>query len=113
MDEFISTLEEGCGLSLQWWKEEWLGRKGVPTIAFRSQIEKRDSHYRVLCTLEQRGGVYHLPLEIGIESSLGLRLERVFLNDKRMTFTFETKEEPTQIVLDPRGWVLMNVTSQQ
>jgi hypothetical protein len=111
MSEFISTLEEGCGQSLQWWREEWLGRKGVPMIAVNSQIQRRDSRYVVTCTLEQRGNTYHLPLAIGIEFRLGLRIEKVMLNDRRMVFTFESKEEPTRIQLDPQGWVLMNVTS--
>jgi hypothetical protein len=111
MSEFISTLEEGCGQSLRWWREEWLGRKGVPTIAMSSQIQKRDSHYVVVCTLEQRGNTYHLPISVGIESRLGLRVEKVLLNEKRMTFTMDSIEEPTRITLDPQGWVLMNVTS--
>jgi hypothetical protein len=113
MNDFVATLEEGCGQSLQWWKEEWLGRKGVPTIAMKSQIQRRDAGFVVVCTLEQRRGLYHLPLTIGIESSLGLRREKVFLNENKMTFTFESKEEPTRILLDPDGWVLMNVTSME
>ena len=111
MDEFISTLEEGCGQSLQWWHEEWLVRKGVPEIAFKSDVRKSSSRYAVTCTLEQRRNVYHFPLEIGIESQAGLRIEKVNLSERRMTFTFESKDRPTKIVLDPKGWVLMNVTS--
>jgi aminopeptidase N len=113
MNEFISALEDGCGQSLQWWREEWLERKGVPTIAMDSHILKRGSGYVITCTLEQRGNTYHLPLAIGIESSLGIRVEKVKLNEKRAVFTFESKEEPTRILLDPQGWVLMNVTSQE
>jgi hypothetical protein len=113
MNEFISSLEEGCGQSLQWWREEWLGRKGVPTIACDAQVQKHGSRYAVTCTLEQRGSLYHLPLEIGIESSLGLRIEKVILNETRMMFTFESSEEPTRILLDPQGWVLMNVVSMK
>ena len=113
MSEFISTLEEGSGQSLQWWQDEWLGRKGVPTIALNSHIQKRDSHHVVTCTLEQRGNTYHIPLEIGIESSHGLRIEKVLLREKRMLFTFESDEEPTRIILDPHGWVLMRVAAQE
>jgi hypothetical protein len=113
MNDFISTLEEGCGQSLQWWREEWLGRRGVPTIAMKSQIQKRDAHFEVVCTLEHRRGLYHLPLTIGIESPRGLRREKIMLNERRMTFTFESKEEPTRILLDPDGWVLMNITSME
>jgi aminopeptidase N len=111
MDEFISTLEEGCGQSLQWWQKEWLERKGVPTVSLTSQIQKRDSKYAVICTLEQQGQLYHLPLVIGIETPHGIRREKVQLNERRMTFTFESKEEPTRILLDPQGWMLMNVIS--
>jgi hypothetical protein len=111
MNDFVSTLEEGCGQSLQWWKEEWLDRKGVPTIAMNSQVQKRESHYVVVCTIEQRRGLYHLPLTIGIESSHGLRREKVLLNENKMVFTFESKDEPTRVILDPDALVLMNVES--
>jgi len=109
MNEFISTLEEGCGRSLQWWREEWLERKGVPTIALDAQIRKHGSRYTASCTIEQRGLLYHLPLEIGIESAHGFRIEKVMLNELRTMFTFESKEKPTRILLDPKGWLLMNV----
>jgi hypothetical protein len=111
MNEFISTLEEGCGQSLQWWQKEWLERKGVPTVAMNSHIQKRDSGYTVVCRLEQRGNLYHLPLVIGIETPRGIQKEKVQLNERRMTFTFESKEEPARILLDPQGWILMVVTS--
>jgi hypothetical protein len=110
MDEFIMTLEEGCGQSLQWWREEWLERKGVPEIAMKSQIQKGNSQYHVTCILEQRGNIYHFPLEIGIESSKGLQVEKVTLSKRQARFTFESKDKPTRILLDPRGWVLMKAT---
>jgi hypothetical protein len=113
MSEFISTLEEGSGQSLRWWREDWLERKSVPTVAFSSLVQKRESRYAVICTLEQRGNMYHLPLSIGIESPHGMRIESVLLNENRKTFTFESNEEPTRIILDPQGWILMNVVSME
>jgi aminopeptidase N len=110
MDEFIATLEEGSGQSLQWWREEWLERKGVPDIAFSSRVEKLDDSSRVVCDIEQRGNVYHLPLEIGIRTSRGLQVEKVQLVDQQMMFTFDVREEPSEIVLDPERWILMKVT---
>jgi len=111
--EFISTLEEGSGQSLQWWRKEWLERKGVPDIAFSARVEKRDASCRVICVLEQRGHVYHLPVEIGIETSQGLRIEKVQLVDQRMTFAFDSKEKPSKIVLDPKRWIPMKVRPAQ
>lgn len=111
MNEFISTLEEGCGQPLQWWREEWLERKGIPEIAMSSQVQSADSGYSITCTLEQHGSIYHLPLEIGIESREGIRVEKVKLSQRQDTFTFESREQPTRVLLDPNGWVLMKVRS--
>ncbi|RPH38201.1 hypothetical protein EHM92_00640 [bacterium] len=111
MDEFISTLEEGCGQSLQWWREEWLERKGVPDITTSYQVEKDANHYHIHCTIEQRGNVYHMPLEVGVETPGGLHVEKVHLSERRGIFTFESNEEPTRILLDPKRWILMKETS--
>ena len=107
MDEFISTLENRSGQTLRWWRTEWLERKGVPEIAFKSEIQKSRSRYLVTCVIEQQKNIYHLPLEIGIESTDGLQIEKLTSNERRMTFTFESKKQPTKIVLDPHGWVLI------
>ena len=110
MPEFIATLEEGCGQSLQWWREEWLERKGVPVIALTSEIQSTDDNYRIVGTIAQLRTLYHLPLEVGIETEKGLRIERVMLSGKETTFAFESKEKPTRILLDPGNWLLMKNT---
>jgi hypothetical protein len=111
MDEFISTLEDGCGQSLRWWREEWLGRKGVPEIVESSQVVQVGARYRITCALEQRGNVYHIPLEIGIKSPVGLKIEKVNLSKQQETFTFEMEQNPTRIMVDPNRWILMNASS--
>lgn len=113
MDEFIAALEEGCGQSLRWWREEWLERKGVPEIIFLPQVGGGPSHYTFTCVFEQTGNVYHLPLEIGIETKAGMRIERVKLSERRMAFTFPSREDPLGSVLDPKGWLLMRVSGLQ
>ncbi len=109
MDEFIGALEEGCGQSLQWWKEEWLERKGVPIIATEYEIRKTGEGFRVACMIEQRGNLYHFPVDIGIVSRGGMTLHRVELTGHRQVFSFDMQEEPAKVVLDPKGWVLMQV----
>lgn len=113
IEDFISSLEKGTGQSLRWWQEEWLERKGVPEIALTSRIEGLDSVYKVTCTIEQRGNIYHFPLEVGIESPKGLQVERALLGKQQQTFIFESKERPTRILLDPKGWVLMKAISME
>jgi hypothetical protein len=111
MDQFVSTLEKGSGQSLQWWREEWLERKGRPAVAFSSTVENQGGHFLITCVLDQQGALYHLPLEIGIKTTGGLQTKTVSLTDRHMTFTFGSPEEPQRILLDPRGWIPMNVIS--
>jgi len=107
MSEFVSTLEEGCGQSLKWWQEEWLERKGVPVISFRSEVERSNGEYQIAVFLKQQGNLYHFPVEIGIRTAKGLRIEKVSMSVKEMSFSFKSKEKPEGVLLDPNGWVLM------
>ena len=113
MEEFITTMEDGCEQSLQWWRREWLERKGVPDIVMNSEVTKSGGVYQVTCIFEQRGNVYHIPLEVGVETPRGLHIEKISLSAPRETFTFESTQEPTRVTLDPKKWVLMRVASSR
>lgn len=107
MEEFVATLEEGSGQSLQWFRDEWLHRRGVPTISWKSEVHQQEGAYHITCRLEQIGNVYRLPIEIGVETDKGMRIERVYLNQKQMTVSFLSRERPKRVLLDPNGWILM------
>jgi hypothetical protein len=107
MDEFVSTLEEGSHSSLAWFRHEWLERKGVPIIAMTSKIEKAGNGFRVICRLEQRGNIYHLPLQIGIETRGAMRVRNIFLKEQQSEFILRSTTKPTGIYLDPYDRVLM------
>lgn len=107
MEEFIAVLEEGCGQTLQWWRHEWLERKGVPVITFKSEIQKINNKYFIKCILTQVENLYHLPVEIGIECKKGIDIKKIHITEKQTIITFELDEKPSKITLDPNGWVLM------
>ncbi|MEG8946955.1 M1 family metallopeptidase [Rosettibacter firmus] len=109
MEEFIAVLEEGSGQSLQWWKQEWLERKGVPVITFKSEVQKNNDSYLIKCTLTQIENLYHLPIEIGIETKKGIDIKRVNVTEEQTIFTFESKEKPIKITVDPNDWLLLKV----
>ena len=113
MSEFVSTLEEGCGQSLKWWREEWLERKGVPALSLRSEIKRNGRKYQIEVFLKQTGKLYHLPIEIGIRTEKGLRIQKVNMSLQETSFTFESREKPEEIVLDPNNWVLMRKTYEK
>ncbi len=107
IDEFIAALEEGCKQNLKWWKNEWLERKGVPIISIQSEISHNKNCYSIKCILKQMENIYNFPLEIGIKTDTGLEIKKVNVTDKQMIFTFESKEKPVKILLDPNNWLLL------
>ena len=78
-------------------------------LAMESSVRSAGDGFRIACTIEQRGNLYHIPVDIGIESRRGMRIERVELTGRRHEFSFESRDEPFRILLDRKGWVLMNV----
>jgi hypothetical protein len=112
LDEFVATLAEGTGRSLDWWRAEWLERGGVPEFAWRGEVARDGSGFRVTVSVRQEGALYHLPLEIGIETEQGLRIERVRLDDRIGEFSFVSSAEPRRILLDPRRWLLAKINRE-
>lgn len=107
MDEFIGVLEEGCGHSLKWWREEWLERKGIPVISLKAEVSFDDNFYNIRCILTQVENLYNLPLEIGIETEKGIEIRKVNITEKQMIFSFQSNEKPIKIMLDPNNWLLL------
>jgi len=113
MDELVSVLEKGSGQSLKWWREEWLERRGVPAISFKYDAARDKSDYKVTVVLRQVGPVYHLPMEIGIKTAKGLRIEKVNVNSQESTFTFRSVDQPEEVLLDPNRWIIMRTTYEK
>lgn len=109
MDEFIAVLEEGCKQPLKWWREEWLERKGIPAISLKWKASYDENSYQIRCILTQVENLYNIPIEIGIETEEGIEIKRVNIGSKQMIFTFESKEKPINILLDPNNWLLLKV----
>jgi aminopeptidase N len=109
MDEFVATLEEGSGQSLKWFQDEWLKRRGVPIISLKSDVQDVGGTYQITCVLEQIGEIYHLPVEIGIQTEEGIKLEKVFMKEKQATFSLQSKKKPDRILLDPNDWIIKRV----
>jgi len=112
LEEFAATLAEGTGQPLDWWRDEWLKRGGVPELTWHADITPDSSGYRVAVSLRQAGVLYHLPLEIGIESSLGLRVERVYLDGPTGDFRFWSAAAPLRVLVDPHRWLLARITAE-
>jgi hypothetical protein len=112
LDEFVATLAEGAGQPLDWWRHDWLERGGVPELTWHADITPDSEGYRVAVLLRQTGALYDLPIEIGIESAQGLRVERVQLDEATGDFRLWSASEPTRVAIDPRRWLLAKITPE-
>jgi hypothetical protein len=112
LDEFVATLAEGAGQSLDWWRHDWLERGGVPELSWHAEIVADSGGHRVTVSIRQTGALYDLPLEIGLESADGLRIERVRLSDAANEFRFWSASAPARVVIDPHRWLLAKITAR-
>jgi aminopeptidase N len=112
LDDLVATLSDGTGQSLDWWKTEWLERRGVPELSWSAETHPDSGGYRVTVSVTQTATIYHLPLEIGIESQRELHLERVQMSEGANQYTFWSPTAPTRVLVDPRRWLLAKVTSR-
>jgi aminopeptidase N len=106
MDELVATLEEGTGRSLRWWREEWLERRGVPELSVRWSAVCQSSGCRVTGAVTQAGNVYHIPLEIAVETERGAVRERIRLAAPENAFFVDVPARPVRVTLDSDHWLL-------
>jgi hypothetical protein len=66
----------------------------------------------VTVAIRQKGNLYRLPLEVGIDTERGLRLERVELTSATAEFRFSSPSPIQRIRIDPRRWLLAKITSE-
>jgi hypothetical protein len=112
LEEFAGTLAQGTGQPLDWWRGEWLERGGVPELSWHADITPDSGGWRVAVSLRQAGALYHLPLEIGVESAQGLTVHRIHLDEPIRELRFWSASEPIRVLVDPHRWLLAKITAQ-
>jgi aminopeptidase N len=110
IDEFIAALENGSGQSLKWFRDEWLERRGVPILSFNYKVLGSDHLYKIIGVIEQKGNMYDLPLEVGIQTENEMIIKKINIKEKETKFNFELVYKPSKVILDPNDWVIMKRT---
>jgi aminopeptidase N len=97
-DDFRRIMEEVSEQDLAAFFRQWTARPGLPRLSGAW----RYADGRLAVTLRQQGAPFAFPLEVGIRTPEGLRVETVALDAAEHTFTFPLPEAPEAVVLDPR-----------
>lgn len=109
-DDFRMVMEEASGQDLKDFFQQWLYRPGTLKYRGNWEYDTRKKEVRIqLHQVQTDGSLFKMPLEIGIYSakSQNPEIKRIKVDEKSNTYTFSVPTEPTNIVLDPNFWVLM------
>ncbi len=114
-EDFQRVMETTAGQDLGWFFEQWLYQTGQPRYEGTWQFDR--STRLVTVTLDQvqtHDAFFRMPIELGIYTHGGerLRLEVLDVAERQNTFTIQLDDDetPSDVVLDPNSWVLMEAT---
>lgn len=110
--DFRREMEEASGMNLKDFFEQWLYKPGALQLSGSWQFN--DKKKEVSITLDQvqtDGSLFKMPVQLAIYSAQGKPVIKTLqVNEKRNEFVFQVDAIPTNIVLDPNNWVLMEAT---
>lgn len=106
------VMEEASGDDLNAFFDQWLRRPGQPRLA--GTWSYTNNTLTVQLEQIQDGGPFSTTLELGIyiDGDGAPRIEAVPLTQAQHTYTFTLDTTPTQVVLDPNVWLLMEGSLQ-
>lgn len=107
--DFKREMEEASGIELDWFFEQWLYKGGG--LKLTGNWEYNAGRKELTIDLEQTqndGYLFTTPLEIEVRYGDG-KSERRELNvdKKENSFVLKLESEPTDVILDPDVWILM------
>ena len=102
-DEFRKVMEEASGQELSLFFRQWLYRAESPVVEGTWTYDPVGRKVALHLAQTQKSDVYRLPLEV----TVGDRVERVLMTERKQRFELAASEEPPNLELDPGTWVLM------
>ena len=112
--DFMKTVKEATGRNLDWFFEQFVFKPGHPVFEVNSSWdpEAGEVHVHVSQVQDRTHGVpvFRTPVEIGIVTSSGKRVEEIWLSRDHDTFVFPSQEEPLLVRFDEGNRLLKEWT---
>jgi len=111
-EDFERVMEDVSGQELGWFFQQWIFIPGHPRLEGIWSWDATTRNVALELRQTQPGPAFRAPLELGIFQGgagrrTGPRIETVQLDEATETYTFRLDAEPTEVVLDPETWLLM------
>ena len=108
--DFMKTVKEVTGRNLDWFFEQYLFRPGHPVFEVSSEWDGGTGEIRLdVAQVQPRDHgtpIYRTPVQIGIVTDSGKRVETVWLENERDSFVFASSERPLLVRFDEGNWLL-------
>lgn len=109
--EFQSLCETVSGMDLGWFFQEWIYDMGYPKVEYSWESRFISSDlYEITINLNQFHSVgprFRMPLDVRFEGFEGTEDTTVWMEKPFESFAFLMDYKPTDVHLDPEGWILM------
>ncbi len=108
--DFITVCDSVTGGNLDDFFEQWIDRKGQIELEYDYRTYNKDNKYITEIKLIQLNDLYKFPLEIQFKyDEENSDYFRIYVDAQKQEISFQTITEPKQVILDPKGWLLMNI----
>ena len=109
--DFMNHFARQSGKDFKTFSKEWLTRGSGPRLSFSGVgIARNGEGWTVSGDLSQSAPLYHIPLQLELETSSGRVRQTISLERARTPFTFIVKSPPGRLVLDPDADLFRIVT---
>ncbi|MCJ7813323.1 hypothetical protein MUP95_08430, partial [bacterium] len=110
--EFQSICEVVSGMDLNWFFNEWIYQKGYiqAEYAWASRLLDSNKYVLVLSVeqVQEEGPLFRIPLDIRIDGTDAFKDTTVWIEQAANNFIFSLDFKPSNVILDPDGWNLMD-----
>ena len=101
-DEFISLINENTKTNLNWFFDQYLYSKDLPSLEVKENLIKD----KKFIDLRWKDKGFKMPIELHYISFDGKREKRIELNNTPKRIVIPASSE---LIIDPNGWLLFSV----
>lgn len=118
-EDLQRAFEEAGATELDWFFDQWIERPGHPTLehSWETTPDGTEVVLTVAQTQSPEWPTFRLPMAVDVRGPAGTRRHRVVVESRSQVFRFPAAAPagqgvPTEVVLDPGGWVLKGYVSR-
>ena len=112
------SFEEVSGKDLTTFFEQWIDRKGAPSLVLSAATSKNEnSKFQVIFTIKQiqteEAFVVNIPVAFYLENSDQVVWENILMNSKEQEFSLTFNQKPLKIEIDPQFDVMRRLDRKE